>query len=197
MIGRWLNNDTYDSDVALLPQALRIAEFECTHFLGPYEFKYGSPFKFIVHQWMRLPYISILRDRLEQFQFNRQNLVRLDRIATLRHVYEASLETPRREVSSVTLAASIYTNRLFFHPDKSRMLNHCRLLLDSLVASGDLAVAGVAYTLAPAALRTLSEHEEEERRHRDMLSQQRALKWFTFALIAVGILQVYVTWAKP
>ncbi|WP_146106675.1 MULTISPECIES: hypothetical protein [unclassified Limnobacter] len=195
--GSWLNKDRYDAEATLLPQALRKVEFEGTHFLGPYEFKYHSPVKFVVHQWLRLPYITVLRDRLEQFQFNRQHLVRMDRIAILRHVYEASLETPRREVSSITVAASIYSNRIFFHPDKNRMLNHCRLLLDSLVASGDLAATGTVYTLAPTALQTLSQYEEEERRHLDVLSQQCALKWFTFVLIAVGLLQAYITWMKP
>lgn len=194
--GRWLNGDTYEGAVTLLPEAIHASKFECTHFLGPYEFKYDKPLKFILHQWLRLPHVAVLRDRLEQFQFNRQHLVRRDRIDILRYVYEASLETPSQGVSSISLAASLYTNRIYFHPDKTRMLNHCRLLLDSLVASGDLNSVDAAYTIAPPALKTLSQHEEDDRRHRDMLSQQRALKWLTFALIGVGLLQAYVSWAK-
>jgi hypothetical protein len=192
--GQWLNGDSYDGEVALLPEAEAAAKFQCTHFLGPYEFKYESPLKFVFHQWFRIPQIAVLRDRVEQYQFNRRHLVRRDRIEILRYLYETRLENASREVSSVSLATKLYTNRVFFHPDKNKMLNHCRMLLDSLVESGDLQLNGAAYSITSHALTTLSQHEEEDRRHRDMLSQQRGLKWITVALIAVGLLQAYLSW---
>lgn len=194
--GLWLSDGTYQFQVELLPATIRAAEFECTHFLGSYEFRYKSPLTFVIHQWLKFPYISVLRDKLEQYQFNRQHLVRRDRIEILRYVYEASLDTPAREVSSTDLAATLYTNRLFFHPDRTRMLNHCRMLLDSLVATTDLRFTGAGYTISTSALNTLSQHEEDERRHRDMFSQQRALNWLTVMLIVVGLVQAYSGWSK-
>jgi len=193
-IGKWLENDTYASEVSILPSAVESATFECTHFIGPYEFSYKSAASMLWQELICLPYINVYQDRYSQYRFNKLNLTRLDRIAILRFVYEATLENNQIQISSITLAGRLYSNRIFFHPDKTRMFNYCRLLLDSLVASEDLELKGAMYSLSSKALISLSRYEEDERRHKDMISQQRALKWLTGALILVGLIQAFVTY---
>jgi hypothetical protein len=45
---------------------------------------------------------------------------------------EETLKRRDYRVSSVTLAANLYSNRVFFHPQREQMLNYCSMLLDSL-----------------------------------------------------------------
>lgn len=192
--GRWLEAGSYDRPVGIPWTNLRDAEFQCTHFLGLFEFEYRSPQTLLLREQLLLPRLEVLRDRVTQMRFNRLRLVRKDRIEILRLVLESSIEKASFQTSSVTLAANLYSNRLFFHPEKEQMINHCSLLLESLVASGDLAHKDGVYKLAPKALHTLSQYEEDDRRHKDMLAQQKALKWLTLSLIFVGLLQAYAGW---
>lgn len=192
--GRWLDAGSYDRPVSIPWTNLRDAEFQCTHFLGPFEFEYRSPQTLLLRENLQLSRLQVLRDRVTQMRFNRLRLVRKDRIEMLRIILESSIDKSSFHTSSVTLAANLYTNRLFFHPEREQMLNHCSLLLKSLVASGDLTLKDGAYRLTPKALHTLSQYEEDDRRHRDMLAQQKALKWLTFSLIFVGLLQAYASW---
>lgn len=194
--GRWLEADSYDRPVSIPWTNLRDVEFQCTHFLGLFEFEYRSPLTLLLREQLLLPRLEMLRDRVTQMRFNRLRLVRKDRIEILRLVLESSIEKTGFQTSSVTLAANLYTNRLFFHPAKNQMLNHCSLLLESLVSSGDLTHKDGIYKLAPKALHTLSQYEEDDRRHKDMLVQQKALKWLTFSLIFVGLLQAYASWTS-
>lgn len=192
--GRWLEADSYDRPVSVPWSILRDADFECTHFLGLFEFEYKSPLTFLLREKLLLPRLEVLRDKVTQIGFNRVRLTRKNRIEILRLILESSIEKSAFKTSSVTLAANLYTNRLFFHPEKEQMLNHCSLLLESLVTSGDLTREDGTYKLAPKALHTLSQYEEDDRRHKDMLAQQKALKWLTFSLIFVGLLQAYAGW---
>lgn len=52
------------------------------------------------------------------------------------------------------------------------------------------------YELTGKALTTLETYEREAIRHEQMISQSRHMKWLTFALIVVGILQAVVSYFK-
>jgi hypothetical protein len=192
--GRWLDGNTYSVPAGVSWESALDASIDCSHYIGVYEFQYKSPLVLLFRELLLLPRIEIFKDRLQQKQFNRQRLVRRERIAILKLVAEEALRSRNYRANSVTLAAQLYSNRVFFHPEREQMLNYCSLLLDSLASSGDLTLDNHAYRLAPRALQTMATHEEEDRRHRDMLAQQRAAKWLTFALIFVGLLQVYASW---
>ena len=150
--------------------------------------------KLLFSEALRLHRLEIFKDRLEQRRFNRQPLVRRERLTILKIISDEALKNRDYRASSITLATQLYSNRVFFHPERTQMLNYCALLLDSLVNSRDLILENHAYRLSPQALHTMAIHEEEDRRHRDMLAQQRAVKWLTFALIFVGLIQAYASW---
>lgn len=192
--GRWLEGESYSLPTSVTWGVALDSAIDCSHYLGVHEFQYKSPLQFIVREGLFLPHFDVFRDRLQQDRFNREGLVRLDRMTILRFLTEESIKKRGYKVSSVTLAANLYSNRVFFHPEREQMLNYCSLLLDSLVKSKDLILDECAYSLAPQALQTIAAYEEDDRRHRDMLAQQRALKWFTFVLIFVGLMQVYASW---
>ena len=47
------------------------------------------------------------------------------------------------------------------------------------------------YQVLPKALATLASYEENDQRHRDLVRQQRILGFLTFALVVVGLLQIF------
>lgn len=192
--GRWLHDESYSAPASVAWSIALDATIDCSHYIGVHEFQYNSTLHLLVREALLLPRLEVFRNRFQQNRFNRQRLVRHERIAILRVITEESLKRRDYRVSSVTLAANLYSNRVFFHPHREQLLNYCSLLLDSLVESGDLTLQNHTYGLSPGALQTIAAHEEEDRRHQDMLSQQRAVKWLTFALIFVGLLQAYAGW---
>lgn len=192
--GRWLEGDTYELSASIPNAQLRPMHCQFTHFIGIYEFRYRSALAFLAQEFLLLPQLSILRDKASQFIFNRKTLVRKERVEILRLAIEATVENSKYELHPMSLATRIYSNRWIFHPRKTQILNYFSLLLDSLADSGDLTRKDGGYKLAPKALVTLSQYEEEERKHQAMLVQQRAMKWLTFVLIFVGLLQAFVTW---
>lgn len=192
--GRWVDTDSFVLPACIPNALLRPSQFRCTHFIGIYEFKYHSALQLLIREFLLLPRLEIWRDKLTQYFFNKQRLVRKERIDVLRLILEATVRERRFTISSVGLASRLYSNRWVFHPEKDEMLSYCTLLLDSLATAGDLVDDRGSYRLAPRALATLAQYEEDERKHRDMIRQQRALKWLTVALVGVGLIQAFVTW---
>ncbi|MDP2030486.1 MAG: hypothetical protein Q8K12_12675 [Thiobacillus sp.] len=192
--GRWVDADSFVLPACIPNDILHPAQFRCTHFIGIYEFKYHSALQLLIHEFLLLPRFDIWRDKLTQYFFNKQRLVRKERINVLRLILEATVRERRFTISSVSLASRLYSNRWVFHPDKDEMLSYCTLLLDSLASSGDIVDERGSYRFAPQALSTLAQYEEDERKHRDMIRQQSALKWLTVALVVVGLIQALITW---
>jgi len=191
---RWLEGNAYSLPVSITWEAAVDATIDCSHYIGIYEFNYRTPAKLLVRETLRLPQIEIFQDRLQQRSFNGRPLVRRERLDILGLISDEALKDRTYRVSSISLAAKLYSNRVFFHPERQQMLNYCALLLDSLVSSNDLILENHVYRLSPQALHTMATNEQEDRRHRDMLAQQRAVKWLTFALIFVGLIQAYASW---
>ena len=117
-------------------------------------------------------------------------------MTALRLILERTLANRDYQTSAVAFMTELYSDRWVFHPDKDQHISYGRLLLDSLVESGDLKKVEVSYCLSPKALLTIASYEEEERKHRDSLRQQRALSWLTFALVTVGAIQLVLQWLK-
>ena len=103
-------------------------------------------------------------------------------------------QTYRRHDFSVGpggLMNQIYGDRWARHPDNGQVHGYYRLLLESLVDSGDLTMENHAYHLNPRALSTLAQFEEDNRKHRDLVNLQRIIAGLTFALVVVGLIQAY------
>jgi hypothetical protein len=98
--GLWFNNDRNPGERGLdvcIPNS-KIPDFTLSirHFLDETSTVYESALKFIVFQWLLVPYIALYFGRLQQFLFNRKRLARDDRIAVLRHVYLSTLRADPR-----------------------------------------------------------------------------------------------------
>ena len=81
----------------------------------------------------------------------------------------------------------IFSEKVWGHPHNQMYLGEFNLVLESLVASGDLQNNNLEYWLDGKALRTLSKYAEQERRHQDFENHNRAIRGLTWVLIFVTL----------
>jgi|TARA_B100001059_G_C17772665_1_gene549373 hypothetical protein len=189
----WLNKKDY-GELSIPWTWLIDYELDITHFYGTYDLRYSSVLQYFFEGILPWDKLKIVLGKVQQFLFNRKELVRSERIETLKLILEETIENRDFTVSSVSLSGLLYTQKWVFHPDKSRQLAYNDLLLKSLAESGELTSVQYDFKLSPKALVTISEYEEDQKRHRDNLAQSSATKWLTFALIIVGLVQAGVTY---
>lgn len=197
MYGRWYDDDVQDGVSASIP-AISLLEFSMhiTQYFGELELRYRSCFKFLVYQFLQLPQIFLAAKKLSRFLFRQRKLRREDRIKVLQMIVDDAVQSAGRDAwtSAPLIMHMLYGPNWYHHGDSERLGEYYRMLLDSLVASGDMERNLASYRLAPSAFATLAKYEEENRRHRDQVRQQKIIGFLTFALVAVGSLQAYVTY---
>ena len=160
------------------------------HYYKGYQFNYSSPLKFLManacnwHRWV------IYRDRHSQKRFNRQPLIRAERMDLLQYLVERSIQKPREKFDPLTLGMQLYSRKWFFHPGKDEHKEHLKLLLDSFAESGDLKLDDGGYVLSGKALETLSNYELEKQKHRDNLAMAKVGNSLTWAIVIVGVLGI-------
>ena len=167
---------------------------DITHFFATYDLRYNSITQYFFEGIIPVDKVKILFGNVQQFLFNKKELVRSERIEVLKSILKETLEDRVYEVTSVSLLTLLYTQKWVFHPDKTRQLNYNELLLNSLVESKDLEKTKYGCKLSPRALVTISQYEEDQKKHRENLAQTRAMKWLTLALIIVGLTQAGVAY---
>ena len=177
-------------------QNLKGLTIEFTNYIGPYEFRYTNVLRFLISEILGLFRYIIYRNKIEQFFFNRRRLAITEQMEALRMIIDRTINDPQYRTSPMAFIADIYSQRVISHPDFDRLNAYTRLLLDSLVQSGDLRIDNGMYVLEPTALVSLSQYEVEERKHHDTIRQQCLLGWLTFALVLVGIVQLIVAYFK-
>lgn len=160
------------------------------HYYKGYQFDYSSPFNFLMadafywHSWV------IFRDRNSQKRFNRQPLIRAERMDFLQYLVERSIQKPGEKFDPLFLGMQLYSRKWFFHPGKDEHKEHLKLLLESFAESGDLKRDSGGYLLSGKAIETLSNHELEKQKHRDNLATAKIGNNLTWAIVIVGILGI-------
>lgn len=168
-------------------------ELDITHFYGRYDLRYRSITQYFWEGIVPVDKTKILIGKGSQFLFNKKELVRSERVEVLKIILEKELDQLQYEISSVALSTLLYTEKWVFHPDKSRQLRYNDLLLRSLHESGDLEKTQHGFRLSSKALVTIAQYEEDQKKHRENISQAKSMKWLTVALIFVGLIQAFVT----
>ncbi|MDF2183162.1 hypothetical protein [Neptuniibacter sp. CAU 1671] len=168
-------------------------ELDITHFYGRHDLRYGSIPQYFWEGIVPIDKTKILIGKGSQFLFNKKELVRSERIEVLKIILEKELDQRQYEISSVALSSLLYTEKWVFHPDKSRQQRYNDLLLRSLHESGDLEKTKYGFRLSSKALVTIARYEEDQKKHRENISQANSMKWLTLALIFVGLIQALVT----
>ena len=169
-------------------------ELEIYRYAKEEQFTYRSAAKFLLHHYALIPWIVLWCNRVRQVVYNTRRLVRVDRMELLRLIVEEDVESPSYRFDTGTVMSLKHGPLWAGHPDNGRAWRYSRLVLDSLVASGELRVQNGVYHLEAKALATLAQFEEDNRRHRDLVRLQRVLIWVTIALVIVGAIGVSVSY---
>ena len=189
----WQNNEDLGR-VSIPFSLMNEVDLDITHFYGRYDLRYSSIAHFFWEGMIPVDKAKVLFGEGQQFLFNKKELIRSERMEVLKILLEKELDHRDYEVSTVQLSTLLYTEKWVFHPDKNRQLRYNDLLLKSLCDSGDLVRSQYGFKLSAKCLVTLSQFEEDQKRHRENISQARSIKWLTLGLIFVGLVQAMVAY---
>ena len=160
------------------------------HYFRGYQFDYQSPLGFLLGTAFRRHRLAIVRDHLSQQLYNRRQLARAERNDLLRYFVERTVQNPRASFTPVMLGIELHSRRWFYHPGREEHVAYLRLLMDSMVTTGDLAYDQGIYRVSHKAVATLSEYERDEQRHQDNVRTSRVSNRLTWAIVGVGILAI-------
>ena len=168
-------------------------KFNIVHHYKELTIATASPALFITQRLVRYPFFTAWLHRIAQFLFNRRRLARQDRIAILRYIFDRTIEKPDYRTSSLDLPSRIYGMRFWGRDDHDSHLSYYRIVLDSLLESGDLRKVEHGYALSPKAVATLDAHETQQERHSDNIRIQRTIAAITVVLAILSAAQVVTT----
>jgi hypothetical protein len=185
---------TTGADACVPYRLLRNRHVKVELFFRGRQTRYDCLGDYLLDGWTQFYLVRWAVDSTMQFLFNRRPLVRYDRIDVLRRLVEDAIRFPQRKVSPLSVMASVNDIRVLRHPKRNQHAAYYNMLIESLRDSGDLKQesSGFEYGVAPRALKTISEFELEERRHRDSLRVARRVATLTVVWILVACAQLVV-----
>jgi hypothetical protein len=165
------------------------------------EFTYQGIFKCALYDLTCLNRIPVVIDAIGQFFFNRRDFALKERTKVLKLLVERYFENPDATFGEFNLVEMLHGHRWSYHPNSWGLRANARLILESLHESGELERVEnnqpkiiARYKLTGKALTTLETYEREAIRHEQIISQSRDMKWLTFSLVVVGIIQALVAY---
>lgn len=202
--GTYWNDQNSKSFPASVPfSCMSDVSIEIQRLIDHWEFIYQSILKCALYDWTYFNRIKIIIDTIGQFFFNRRDFALKERTKVLKLLVEKYLENPNATFGEVDLVEILHGRRWVYHPNSWGLQGKAGLLLESFRESGELEFIEnsppsvfARYKLTGKALTTLETYERGAIRHEQIISQSRHMKWLTFALIVVGIIQAAVAYFK-
>ena len=161
---------------------------------------YNSELGFIFTDWW-LPQTRYFFDNLLQKKYERSISIRYDRIKILESILEKTfsnatgVDKPAKLFSLYDIAEGISGSRLRKHSRHSEVYFKYKLMLESLVISGELEPSERehehAYRVTGKAITTLVNEVTEERRHQEMKRLTTCLVVLTAGLIVTGLMAAW------
>lgn len=138
---------------------------------------------------------------IKQYLFNKRNILVEERVDVLRTLVNLYFERARRGAfgNNNDFTCMDYLskkNGRFWirHPDSSYERTRVNLLIASLHQSGDLIKATVGHGIAPQALKTLADYDEEERKHKSLIRLQLTTVLLTIVIASGTIAQAMIAY---
>lgn len=196
--GKYWNGDRFYEPASIPFNRLENVTVEIERYIGLWTYTYTSAISCVIRDWTYINRIPIIRDSIDQFFFNRRDLVLTERTRILKALVKKHLEEPTFPITELSLPKIMHGSRWILHPDREKQQTHARLMLESLEGSGELKKdkSSSIYKLTGKAITSLETYERESNRHEQIISQSRHMKWLTFALIIVGIAQAFVAYYR-
>lgn len=195
------NGDRFDNERIISLLEIKKYKIKITHYYGPYTTKYSSIWDFLAFGITKYEVIKCnlhkIFSRTSQFVFTKKKLATFDRIEILRSVLDLYFSSTHNGFSSLDIMTKLYTLNWVIHPQSEQQQHKLELFLKSFVESGELEIInGYEYSVNGKAITTLSEYEEQERKHSEAQRMQKQLVWLTGAIVWVGIIQAIITYCK-
>jgi hypothetical protein len=171
-------------------------DLSITQYFAELEIPYKSGAQLLLWNALYLPLGHLIASRFAKYLYGRKTLIRSDRMAVLNRIVDESINRHDFRVSSVTLLLLLHGDRAFLHPKRDAMLRYYDYIIESLTEARELVSDDQSKTVGPNALNSLAKYEQENRRHEENVSQQRAIKWLTIVIAAAAITQAVISWVK-
>ncbi|SNY78903.1 hypothetical protein [Enterobacter sp. CC120223-11] len=196
-LARW----DYDEKVWVDERRMTVAEIdemqaEIIHHRSFGQIPFSGILAFSFNRFTRLAYLKTLiargKGRLVSSFFASKELKSRDRIALLNLlVNEYVQQRPSRLNAGISIDEVIdmlYGRLWYKHIRNEEFRRKVRLLLKSLVITGDLAQEGILYYVQPKSVATIVEFEKEERRARQQEKMQRNIVRLMIVITAATVL---------
>lgn len=158
LIGRWVCRTAEPENAVVSIVELSDMSLTIRQYIGELEIRYTSPTEFVWHSRLHIPRIKLLRKRVTRAFHAKKPLTRSNQMTVLRNLLDhAVAEGDWKYVEY--LMEDIYDDRWSSHPQGFATYRYTQLLLDSLVASGDLEASNGQYNVTPRAVATIINHE--------------------------------------
>ena len=178
-------------------EELKNANVEIHRFYKLYTFEYHSFASYALNSLFRLERIQILIGSVKKYIFTKKSLVLSERIEALKILLDCHLNDRNFSITGMGLTLLVNSNFWVFHPDKSKQVRYNYLLLESLELTGDLKKQGNSeYKLTPQALITISEYEAEQNRHKEAITQSKAITWLTCVIVVMVVFRILCHFVK-
>lgn len=174
-------------------------DIKITHYAHELEIRYDTAIYFFLGTYTFKALRAVLKHRFRVWAYSKRKLPRQDRVEVLTWAYGWTLDHDGANAtfSPMTFLIHRHGPLIAHHPELEQQKRYYRLILDSLIMSGDLEKSKYGqFCLAPKALATLDNYEETDRRHKDNLRQQRRLGRLTLALVLIGAAQIIAPFLK-
>ena len=145
-------------------------QIRITHHYGLYDTKFIGLIDYALTGYTKIDSlkwtIHKLLNETKQYVFNKKKLATFDRLEILRALIDLQFSGNASKFLTMELMTHLYSSRWILHPDKDSQEYKLQVFVDSFVESGELDFDGSChYSVTGKAINTLSEYEEQERRH--------------------------------
>lgn len=197
----WSPGSGYGDVVTINIKDIHEYEIRITHHYGLYDTKYIGLLNYCLTGFTRFDELKCKfyrwRETTKQFFYNRKQLATFDRIEILRALIELKIFGHGDNFMAMDILTHLYSMRWVAHPESDFLETRIQLFVDSFVESGELSkIDGCHYSVTGKAINTLSQYEEQERRHNENKKLQKRMLCLTIAIVGVGILQAAITLYK-
>lgn len=167
-------------------------KFSFRHWYKDYVFSCFSPALFVLRHYTKFNQFCWLFDALRQGIYNFKDIARQDRMYVLKFILNNTVKDRKYKASVLDVMISLHGTRWAMHPKCDDLMSYYQLVLDSLVASGELSKFKNSYQLEAKALTTLDGYEEHTSQHADSINSQRRIVSLTWVLAIAAVAQVFV-----
>ncbi|WP_147335608.1 hypothetical protein [Pseudotabrizicola alkalilacus] len=175
------------------------------HWYHDTEIRYGSALEYF---WGTFSFFHLRHDLIMRFQkqkFIRSLKLRENRHDVLQALVDEHIRRGSKEVAPafdqvridrLDVVSLLYTDNVWEHPKISEIITKLDLVIDSLIASGDLDQHQDQLTVKGKSIASIASHIEDDRRHNDQLSYNKWIRNLTLVIACATMAQALVAFSS-